>query len=788
MIFNGREVAFPAITKVSFTKIFETLENIVRQDDDPHAVAYAKDLLKLRDQHPFLDEGFEDQKLLETYREPIRKLARILFPDALLGNEIKALMAPYNFSPIRMSHRMEKIMQDAGGNFSFQLKDFDEKNLYIMGCLDILSRYYQFNTGYDTPTQVEVYDPKLGMNRTYRLTFNADLYEIFPVDKSTEITYDDYIELMNHYDDVDLWMKKLPPDSYIMRGVGIANMIDITSDSSISGITSNLLVKSRDSFEQIQNNVKRLFNIRDLKTGFYIYDHDFLSLEHKGNSEGILLSKDEAVSTKDILCEASYEHMILNKQPLVIPDVMAVGDDEKRPLIRKLKSLRIQSYIICPLVHEEIILGFVELGSSEKHSLNKISLIKLNRILPIIAMAANRFKNEMRNQIEAIIQRECTTIHPAVKWRFEEEAKDYLARKFNNENPKFKDIVFKDVYPLYGQLDIKDSSNQRNDALKSDLLKQIDEVKKVLVAAFRKNPLPVYEEMIFRVDMYRSEIKKGLLAGGEQKIINFLGTEIYPVFDHIRKQDATLAAKFEKYEQRLDPELNTVYDKRKNFDQSVAHVNQTLASYLDQKQEEAQRMFPHYFERYKTDGLEYNMYIGQSLTFNKTFDPVFLRNLQIWQLEVMCELEREFRKIQPDLDPRLEIASLVLVYGTPLSVQFRMDEKKFDVEGAYNARYEIVKKRIDKAYIRGTNERVTIPGKIAVIFSKDQDGLEYRKYLTYLAAKGYVKSGIEEVELQSLQGITGLKALRAEIEYGLPKKPEKGHHFEEFLEALEKED
>ncbi len=29
-----------------------------------------------------------------------------------------------------------------------------------------------------------------------------------------------------------------------------------------------------------------------------------------------------------------------------------------------------------------------------------------------------------------------------------------------------------------------------------------------------------------------------------------------------------------------------------------------------------------------------------------------------------------------------------------------MDEKRFDVDGAYNARYEIVKKRIDKAYVK----------------------------------------------------------------------------------------
>ena len=90
----------------------------------------------------------------------------------------------------------------------------------------------------------------------------------------------------------------------------------------------------------------------------------------------------------------------------------------------------------------------------------------------------------------------------------------------------------------------------------------------------------------------------------------------------------------------------------------------------------------------------------------------------------------------------IEIASLILVYNTPLSVHFRMDEKRFDVEGAYNARYEIIKKRVDKAHIKGTTERITQPGRIAIIYSQEQDAREYRTYLNFLIAKGIVKKEI----------------------------------------------
>ena len=67
----------------------------------------------------------------------------------------------------------------------------------------------------------------------------------------------------------------------------------------------------------------------------------------------------------------------------------------------------------------------------------------------------------------------------------------------------------------------------------------------------------------------------------------------------------------------------------------------------------------------------------------------------------------------------------------PLAIKFRMDEKKFDVDGAYNIRYEIIKKRIDKANIKGTEERLTVPGKISIVYSQDKDALEYIKYINF---------------------------------------------------------
>src|SRR5262249_58556105 len=119
--------------------------------------------------------------------------------------------------------------------------------------------------------------------------------------------------------------------------------------------------------------------------------------------------------------------------------------------------------------------------------------------------------------------------------------------------------------------------------------------------------------------------------------------------------------------------------------------------------------------------------------------------------------------VKDQLSVPLEVASLVLVQHAPLSIRFRFDEKRFDVDGAYNVRYEIIKKRIDKAVVRGSTERLTQPGKIAIVYSHSSEALEWRDYVDYLRTRGYLTGDVEDLELEELPGAQGLRALRVTV-------------------------
>ena len=67
-------------------------------------------------------------------------------------------------------------------------------------------------------------------------------------------------------------------------------------------------------------------------------------------------------------------------------------------------------------------------------------------------------------------------------------------------------------------------------------------------------------------------------------------------------------------------------------------------------------------------------------------------------------------------------------------------------------RYEIVKKRIDKARIKGSTERLTQPGKVAIVYSQAREAQEYREYIDDLKTRGQITGEVEDVEIEDLDG------------------------------------
>jgi len=386
---------------------------------------------------------------------------------------------------------------------------------------------------------------------------------------------------------------------------------------------------------------------------------------------------------------------------------------------------------------------------------------QLLQILPLFAMAVKRSMDELGNRIQAVIKEKCTAIHPVVEWRFRKAVLNSL----ENATGEMEPIVFRDVHPFYALADIRGSSTNRAWSIQVDLLHQLGLAQAILEAAHRVRPMAILDQLRHKVERQAAAVEVSLRSGDEAGLIAFLRKEVESLFTHLESYGPEVRERIEVYRSAIDPQLGAVGTKRRGFEQSVAMLNEAISSYLDAEERVAQETCPHYFEKQRTDGVDYSMYAGPSLLESGDFAPLHLKNLRLWQIMVACGIAVTAERIKSRLPDPLEITSLILVQHTPLAISFRFDEKRFDVDGAYNARYEILKKRIDKAVVKGSTERVTQPGKIAIVYSQASEAAEYRDYINYLQAQGYLLDEVETLDLEDLQGVSGLRALRVTVNF-----------------------
>lgn len=785
---HDQDMIMPIQRLISFHKLLEYYDTLAKSKD-PFLRAKAKRVLDAQAPYPELREGFSDFSLVKKYEKVIKIILDDTFSEVLSENEIKTASLPWTNIVFNSSNRFQKILKEAGPNFEPVIRNQEEEVNYMMAATVVLNYYYGFKLDFTRPYFYDIPDAK-GVIHHYRILYNADFLEITPTNKAKELTQDDVDELLENWDDLDLWKEKIPPNSFITKGFVISNMFDVTTEHAISEIKSELIANDKrgsDSFvNDLQQTFKSFFRLPDIRVGFVTYnpkEDQFERVYGNGIESFILGDKNMEVCNK-ALCQGSYQKLLKEIDYFAISDVDKYYKmSEGGAPYKGLREQGIKSAVFAPIADDGKLLGVLEVVSSKVYELNSVNATKLDDVMPYIVSAVLRSKAEEENLIDAIIQNECTSVHSSVYWRFQEEAKRFIVDDLSGKQPSFQEISFKDVYPLYGQIDIKDSSQARNLAIQNDLMIQLSDIKNILERALDRDKLPIYEELIFQVNNQIDEVKEVLYTHTEQAIFDFVKDEITPVFEHLQKSD-DLKVMVEEYYSTINETTESYYDHRKNYDESVMKINKKLASVIDKKQVAAQEMFPHFFERFKTDGVEHNMYIGDSISGNRDFDPLYLKNLRLWQLQVMCEMENTYYNLKPELPVQLDVASLILVYNTSLSIRFRMDEKQFDVDGTYNARYEIIKKRIDKSFIKGTNERLTDKGKLSIVYSQKKDEIEYLRYIKFLKSKGYFTNNIEIVELEGLQGVSGLKAIRAEILYKKGKETEKTYTYEDLMDEL----
>ncbi|MGM0945220.1 MAG: hypothetical protein ACQEW9_08555 [Bacteroidota bacterium] len=731
------------------------------------------DLLKRIKEFPDLNNSpvnVEDLKRKEN-RLGLGLILGSIFP--LSGQEEKKIFGiskPFEFDPIYATRVFQEQFLDAKGGIVIP-ENLDRDRLFFQKMLLvyelILDQLFGIKINPVHPLVFKVSD-ELGITRHYQIQLNTEFVKVKAKGPLPKILGRSEICSGNIPSTYDLkhWMELLPLDLFDFYGFMIEEAIDLTMAQSVAQLNETVLNQEQLSVEEflhvVEDSVKSLLGKANLKVGLAVLQriNDRMVLTESRLAFSFLIRNLCLEGCKDTL-DAVVEFLSKVESPVFLNDLDAIEEDF--PLGKRFVKLGVKEIILYPLRHNGSLVGVLEVSAFETQNFDPSMLLSLDFLAPSLSLALHRQAENLDHRIKSIIRKNFTAIHPVVEWKFDEIALDYVLAEEEGRRAEIKPILFKDVFPLFGAIDVKDSSYERNKAIQDDLLIQLTSAKSILNEAKELDSLPLLESVIDRLEEYEKRIQLILATEEEIRISEFLQNELSPLLRHLANQYPSISPLVDSYFKNIDPEIQMVNINRRAFERTMVLINETIGSYLDQEEVKIQRMFPHYFEKFKTDGIEYNIYIGQSLVKDQRFDEIYLKNLRLWQLQTMVELTAMVEQKSKDFEYPLSTTQLILAYPHPISISFRLDERKFDVEGSYNIRYEVLKKRIDKALIKGSNERLTQSGKIAIVYSQANEAEEFKDFIQFLQNKGKLAPRVEELELEDMQGVHGLKALRVTV-------------------------
>jgi len=610
-------------------------------------------------------------------------------------------------------------------------------------------------------------DEKTGLDRYYRITPDFQFVRVKAIDPPAQLSKDVRSLIAEYVTDIEILSRYIDLSKFEFTGFTIVKAVDITESQVISTIERDLIdehsIFSSDGIKLLESRLQVLFQRPDIAVGIGSLQGDQVMIMKNDCSSNIncLFSNSHHINLKDL--QGSIWHQATeNKSILKITDLSKKSN--MVPLEQQAAAAGIRSMLLSPLLFQGEVIGMLEVFTPSANSLGSMEALLLEQITPIFSSALKRGQDELHRHVQSIIKEQCTAVHPAVEWRFEKAAMDHMERiRHGSTASEMEPIIFKDVVPFYGQSDIRGSSLARNRGIQQDLVKQLTLGLDIMETAINVRSWPLLLEFQYRIKTMIKEISLNVTSGDEDAVFSLFHKEMEPIFDDIIVLESKVAKRIETYTSALDPIKGMIYHKRKEYENSVSRLNKTLSSYLDQEDRLIQQSFPHYFEKRQTDGVDYIMYAGASMIETHKFAGFQIKNLTLWQIMLACGLALQTEQIKPELKIVLDTCHLILVNHSSLSIRFRFDEKRFDVDGAYDVRHEIIKSRLDKALIKGSGERLTQPGKIAMVYSNPSEGREIRQHIDFLASTGKLTGNFETLELDDMPDVRGLKAIRVEV-------------------------
>jgi len=693
-------------------------------------------------------------------------------------DDLWALALPVSIGPFYGTDFIAKLIINKNNNIcnleEQEESEHDNRRIAFMYAT-ILEKIYLHKSVLSNSLVLKVLNKKSNVNEYYEAKIDTSFLNVVATQDLPSLDLNKLRQLTADNDIVDYLTSVIPLDLFRFEGFNVFTLTDITEQHGLSIIKNTILVMDKHNREIYEQDISAALRTLAKTSALDFGIMPLIMLNNKPVFDFGELTKSLVslhLGSGDTLLEEEACRFMHRPEPLFISDVSAIDNRSVSPFLKAVfEKTKLESLALMPLFYNNQLVGVIEISSRVKGALTEDEMRKLKPAFPFLSQLLKYAVEAIHNKISLVVNEKFTAIQSAVAWKFNEAAWAYLKNNPTDQaRVEIEPVLFPHLYPLYGAIDIRNSSIERNKALKQDLDFQLNLLSDTLALLKTDLNLSILDEVSYRIGKWIA-VQDNTHAG-EHLISEYLESEVTPFLKHVRSQYPDSKKAIDTYLDAIDLVQGHAHQHRRELDESMEMITKTISLYLDLMNQEMQKAYPCYFDKFRTDGIEYDIYIGQSIRPDVPFDMMYLKNLRFMQLSSMAGIYKQLFSILPQMPHKLQTTQLIYVNSDPIDISFRMDEKRFDVEGGYNIRYQMIKKRIDKVHVRDTGERLTQPGTIAIVYSGNGEVQEYVSYIDYLRESRILAGDIQFLELEELQGVGGLRALRIAINV---EEQETGH-------------
>jgi hypothetical protein len=635
----------------------------------------------------------------------------------------------------------------------------------------ILKRLYDFTSVLNNKIYYSYSNADTGLTRYYHIHIDTAFIDIEVKGNLPELDFETIENYLHDDVGVEVLAEILPLSLFKLEGFSVITLEDVTPQRAIEDIREaiiNPVEDQKELYKRVIQSLKILTESNDVRFGLL----PFLKLNGEplfdlsSCSQSILMKS----AKKYGIAEETYCALAkrFEKEPkAVFFSSISEARQQKFLFLKVLRDAGVKSYAVIPVFYNKHIAGVLEVYSEKELVFYENLLSRMEFAIPLIAQLLQNSIEYFNDCINDVIRKRFTSLQPSVQWKFNEIAWEHIKQPRNKRRPIANNsISFKDVYPLYGAIDIRNSTIERNIALQQDLKRVVKLLLKILLTLDEQYPNTQWKPLIEKANEWMHVINNQVNTSEEILINGFLESEAGLALSTFREEHPDTGEIVDRYLEMIALDCEgPAFTQRNRLETAMQMVNASINNYFEQAQHKVQGIYPCYFEKFRTDGVEYDIYVGQAIAPKQPFSNDFLKQMRLWQLTSMVDVARLTHGLLENMPASLQTTQLIFIHSMPIDISFRNDERRFDVEGAYNIRYEVIKKRIDKVMLLDGSERLTQPGKIAIVYFTEAEADEQLSYIKQLQKQKMLLPHVEKLELEELQGVVGLKALRVSVNF-----------------------